>query len=104
MATIEEMIQDMKDHCTEHKGLVANKLSEVDKMYALHEVNLQNLITWQKNQNGSVDDLKACMLEVKKELHTLSLDIVRGRPTWATAIILGALSSAVVGLLVAMLR
>jgi len=115
LSTIEEDVKSMKEHCMNRERAVEKQLAIGSQRMAEHENVIKNLTDWQQTQNGSLkhisDDMKSLRREInnirtadldelKKQISDVELEMVRGRPTWATLTIITFLSSALAGLLV----
>ena len=67
---------------------------------------------WQQRQNGTLREIEKCLAAIDKRIHqlqtedivSLRLELARGKPTWAIALILAFMSSLTVGAIVFALR
>lgn len=110
-----QMCQAQRSECRMTFSSIMDRLAKGAEHMAVHDEQIKTLQTWETTQNGSLNTLATSIMELSKsmatsistlttEINNLRLEVVGGRPTWATTIILSILCSLVVGLSVALLR
>ena len=91
---------DKQNDCYAHNKEIVERLSQGNKQFAIHNKDIEHLKEWQKRQNGSLGEIADCMKEIKDDVQEIKLENAQGKPSWAVALIMGALLSAITGLIV----